>query len=85
MDQSGRHQSSLGPALGMSRHYQGPYNSMGKAGVMQSLWMHQVTAGENSGTWERPETEKVWCKSHTAVSRQRKDSVLETERWDMNV
>ena len=61
MAHSGGTPKHLGPAVDMSRHSQCLYKSRGTAGVMQSLWSHQNTAGENSGTWRRPETGKGWA------------------------
>ena len=60
MVHSGGTPKHLGPAVDMSRHSQCLYKSRGTAGVMQSLWSPQETAGENSGTWRRPETGKGW-------------------------
>ena len=49
MVHSGGTPKHLGPAVDMSRHSQCLYKSRGTAGVMQSLWSPQETAGETQG------------------------------------
>lgn len=74
----------LGPAVDMSRHSQCLYKARGSAGVMQRLWSHQETAGENSGAWRTPETGRAGQRQ-AVVSRQRKESVSEAARWDVKL